>query len=183
MGQGGAAGEQGAGGFSAFIPLILMFVIFYFLLIRPQQKKQKQENFNVDVKSRGIKMASDELIGIVIDIEKEELQKTKKKKPLAARIALSPLTFIAAQGRALKDGPYNPKLPEIEFVQRWIIRFEVPNEKSGEAIWTIQMSGSEFEGNVRVGDRIRVKGEFKRGRVIHCKSFTNVSAGSEVIAY
>jgi preprotein translocase subunit YajC len=40
MGQGGASG-QGAGGFSAFIPLILMFVIFYFLLIRPQQKKTK----------------------------------------------------------------------------------------------------------------------------------------------
>jgi preprotein translocase subunit YajC len=26
----------------AFIPLILMFAIFYFLLIRPQQKKSKQ---------------------------------------------------------------------------------------------------------------------------------------------
>ena len=41
MGQGGAAG-QGAGGFSSFVPLILMFVIFYFLLIRPQQKKAKE---------------------------------------------------------------------------------------------------------------------------------------------
>ena len=26
----------------SFLPLILMFVIFYFLLIRPQQKKQKE---------------------------------------------------------------------------------------------------------------------------------------------
>jgi len=42
MGQGGAAGGQAQGGFSAFIPLIMMFVIFYFLLIRPQQKKQKE---------------------------------------------------------------------------------------------------------------------------------------------
>ena len=41
LGQGGVAGGQG-GGFSAFIPLILMFAIFYFLLIRPQQKKTKQ---------------------------------------------------------------------------------------------------------------------------------------------
>jgi hypothetical protein len=128
-------------------------------------------------------MASDELTGIVIDIEKEELQQTKKKKPLAARVALSPLTFIAAQGRALLHGPINPKLPEIEFVQRWIIRFEVPKKKSSEAIWTLQMSGSEFEGNVRVGDTIRVKGKFTRGKVIHCNSFTNVSAGAEVVAY
>ena len=36
-------GEGGAQGFSAFIPLILIFVIFYFLLMRPQQKKAKQQ--------------------------------------------------------------------------------------------------------------------------------------------
>ncbi len=43
MGQGGIAGGQGAGGgFSAFVPLIIMFAIFYFLLIRPQQKKAKE---------------------------------------------------------------------------------------------------------------------------------------------
>jgi preprotein translocase subunit YajC len=41
MGTGGGASGQ-SGGFGAFVPLILMFVIFYFLLIRPQQKKQKQ---------------------------------------------------------------------------------------------------------------------------------------------
>jgi preprotein translocase subunit YajC len=42
MGGGGtgAAGGQGSS-MGAFIPLILMFVIFYFLLIRPQQKKAK----------------------------------------------------------------------------------------------------------------------------------------------
>ena len=40
---GGAAGQ--AGGMAAFqqiIPLVLMFAIFYFLLIRPQQKKAKE---------------------------------------------------------------------------------------------------------------------------------------------
>ena len=40
MGQGGAQ-AQGTGGFSSLVPIILMFVIFYFLLIRPQQKKAK----------------------------------------------------------------------------------------------------------------------------------------------
>jgi preprotein translocase subunit YajC len=30
------------GGLATIIPLILMFVLFYFLLIRPQQKRQKK---------------------------------------------------------------------------------------------------------------------------------------------
>jgi preprotein translocase subunit YajC len=48
MGQGGAAGQGGSGGFASFIPLILMFVIFYFLLIRPQQKKSKEHKQMID---------------------------------------------------------------------------------------------------------------------------------------
>ncbi len=46
MGTSGQAAD--GGGFGAFIPIILMFVIFYFLLIRPQQKKAKthQEMIN-----------------------------------------------------------------------------------------------------------------------------------------
>ena len=36
-----AAGGGSGSGIEAFLPLILIFVVFYFLLIRPQQKKQK----------------------------------------------------------------------------------------------------------------------------------------------
>jgi len=32
----------GSGGIGAFLPMILLFVVFYFLLIRPQQKRQKE---------------------------------------------------------------------------------------------------------------------------------------------
>jgi preprotein translocase subunit YajC len=39
--MGGAPGGGGAGGMGSFLPLILMFVVFYFLLIWPQQKKAK----------------------------------------------------------------------------------------------------------------------------------------------
>jgi preprotein translocase subunit YajC len=42
MGAAPAGGEGGANPITAFLPLILMFAIFYFLLIRPQQKKAKQ---------------------------------------------------------------------------------------------------------------------------------------------
>jgi len=42
MGPAPSGGGGAGGGLGAFIPLILMFAIFYFLLIRPQQKRQKE---------------------------------------------------------------------------------------------------------------------------------------------
>lgn len=36
-----AAGGGGLGGIEPLLPLVLIFVVFYFLLIRPQQKKAK----------------------------------------------------------------------------------------------------------------------------------------------
>ena len=55
-------------GFAQFIPLILIFVIFYFFLIRPQQKKIKEHKGMVASLKRG-----DEVItsgGIIGRIEK-----------------------------------------------------------------------------------------------------------------
>ena len=55
-------------GFAQFIPLILIFVIFYFFLIRPQQKKVKEHKLMVSALKRG-----DEVVtsgGIVGTIER-----------------------------------------------------------------------------------------------------------------
>ena len=55
-------------GFAQFIPLILIFVIFYFFLIRPQQKKVKEHKVMVTALKRG-----DEVVtsgGIVGKIER-----------------------------------------------------------------------------------------------------------------
>tara|TARA_B100001123_G_C14376734_1_gene657177 strand:- start:171 stop:455 length:285 start_codon:yes stop_codon:yes gene_type:complete len=40
-------------GFAQFIPLILIFVIFYFFLIRPQQKRVKEHKLMVSALKRG----------------------------------------------------------------------------------------------------------------------------------
>ncbi|MGB3405870.1 MAG: preprotein translocase subunit YajC [Jannaschia sp.] len=42
-----------AGAFGSFIPLILIFAIMYFLLIRPQQKKVKEHKAMVEALRRG----------------------------------------------------------------------------------------------------------------------------------
>jgi preprotein translocase subunit YajC len=52
------SGAAGAGGFSIdalqqFLPLILIFVVFYFLMIRPQQKKMKAHREMVSALRRG----------------------------------------------------------------------------------------------------------------------------------
>lgn len=49
---GPAAGGGAAGSMASFIPLILIFAVFYFMLIRPQQKQAKlQRQFLSDLKT------------------------------------------------------------------------------------------------------------------------------------
>ena len=45
-------------GIAQFIPLILIFVIFYFFLIRPQQKKAKDHKLMVNNLKRGDKVVT-----------------------------------------------------------------------------------------------------------------------------
>ena len=53
-------------GIGQFIPLILIFLIFYFFLIRPQQKKVKEHKIMVENLKRGDKVVtSGGIIGTV----------------------------------------------------------------------------------------------------------------------
>ena len=65
-------------GIGQFIPLILIFVIFYFFLIRPQQKKVKEHKAMVENFKRGDKVVtSGGIVGTVeriIDNDKVEVQ-------------------------------------------------------------------------------------------------------------
>ena len=65
-------------GIGQFIPLILIFVIFYFFLIRPQQKKVKEHKAMVEALKRGDKViTSGGILGTVeriIDNEKVEVK-------------------------------------------------------------------------------------------------------------
>ncbi|WP_151719287.1 preprotein translocase subunit YajC [Gemmobacter serpentinus] len=48
-----AGGAGAASAFTSFVPLILIFAIMYFLMIRPQQKKMKSHRAMVDALRRG----------------------------------------------------------------------------------------------------------------------------------
>lgn len=50
---GGAAAGGGQSAITSLIPLVIMFGIFYFLLIRPQQKKAKEHKALLDSLKKG----------------------------------------------------------------------------------------------------------------------------------
>ena len=73
-GQPGGAGDAGAQGpgamFQSFLPLILIFVIFYFLLIRPQSKKAKEHKQMLENLKKGDKIITTGGIhGLIEDID------------------------------------------------------------------------------------------------------------------
>ncbi len=68
MGQTGGAGQ--AGGIAGFLPIIILFVIFYFLLIRPQQKKAKEHKAMISNLKKGVRIiTSGGIYGTIISID------------------------------------------------------------------------------------------------------------------
>jgi preprotein translocase subunit YajC len=66
-----AAGGAG-GAFASFVPLILIFAIMYFLLIRPQQKKVKQHQAMVQALRRGDQVVTQGgIIGKVVKVKED----------------------------------------------------------------------------------------------------------------
>lgn len=62
----GGAPAGGPAAFGQFLPLILIFVIFYFLLIRPQQKKAKDHrNFLANLKKGDKVVTGGGLLGTI----------------------------------------------------------------------------------------------------------------------
>ena len=77
-------------GIGQFIPLILIFVIFYFFLIRPQQKKVKEHKLMVEGLKRGDKViTTGGIVGTVervIDNEKVEVNISENCSDIPGRV-------------------------------------------------------------------------------------------------
>lgn len=67
-----AAGAGGTDMFTSLLPIFLIIIVFYFLLIRPQQKKVKQHREMVSALRRGDKIVTaGGLIGTVTKVVNE----------------------------------------------------------------------------------------------------------------
>ena len=71
----GAAPGGAAGFFLQIFPLVLIFVIFYFLMIRPQQRRMKQHQAMIAaVKKNDVAVTAGGVIGKVTRVDETELE-------------------------------------------------------------------------------------------------------------
>ena len=85
----------GAGGLASMVPLILIMVIFYFLLIRPQQKRFKAHKTMIDELKKGDKVITGGgLYGQVMDVH-EDILKVEIADGVRVRIKRDTVTALA----------------------------------------------------------------------------------------
>ena len=88
--QAAPAASGGDGGLLGMLPIVLMFVILYFLMIRPQMKKAKEHKTMLDGLQKG-----DEVVAVGI------LGKIAKISDNYVSIEIAPNTTIQVQKQAV----------------------------------------------------------------------------------
>ena len=86
-------------GIAQFIPLILIFIIFYFFLIRPQQKRVKDHKAMVENLKKGDKVVTSGgitgTISRVVDNDKVEVAFPNLLAPTLSRVKETTVSFVS----------------------------------------------------------------------------------------
>ena len=88
--SGGGAGHPG--GLTSFAPLLVIMVLFYFLLIRPQQKQAKEQKLMLEAVKKGDRVLTQGgIYGTVVSVKGKvlEVKISDEVKVLMARSAVS----------------------------------------------------------------------------------------------
>jgi preprotein translocase subunit YajC len=89
---------------TSFLPLVLIFVIFYFLMIRPQQQKAKQHQEMIKNVRRGdTVVTSGGLIGKVTKVIDDDQVEVELADGVRVRQIRQMLTDVRAKGEPVKD--------------------------------------------------------------------------------
>ena len=89
------AAGGGGGPIAQFLPLILIFAIMYFLLIRPQQKKMKEHRAMVEALRRGDQVVTaGGLIGKVTKVKDEDEVEVELTDGVKVRVVQSTIASV-----------------------------------------------------------------------------------------
>ncbi len=109
LAQGAGAAGGGSDMLFSMLPLVLIFVVFYFLLIRPQQQKMKAHRAMVSSVKRGDKvLTSGGIYGSVVKVEDaDDVAVVEIAKDVRVRVARSTISDVVnktmQQGKPAND--------------------------------------------------------------------------------
>lgn len=99
----GSAGSAADGGMASFLslpPLFLVFVVFYFLMIRPQQRRMKALQASVDAVKKGDSVVTaGGIVGKVVKVE-DRFVEVEIAPTVKVRVVKATLTDITPSGAA-----------------------------------------------------------------------------------
>ena len=96
--QGSGIFDSQGGALIQFLPLILIFVVFYFLLIRPQQRKAKDHKSMLDALRRGDRVVTGGgIIGTVARVDNPEEVSVDIAEGVRVRVLRSTISTVLAK--------------------------------------------------------------------------------------
>ena len=123
--QTAAPAAGGADMIVQFLPLILIFVVFYFLLIRPQQKKMKEHKGMLEAIRRGDRVVTGGgIIGTVTKVGPEDELQVEIAENVRVRVVRSTVNLVLAKTEPAGKGGTGGGTPAAE---------PADGEKAGEA--------------------------------------------------
>jgi len=105
MGMGGTQGEGGGGSSSllSFLPLVAIVAIFYFLILRPQNKKQKETQKMLSTLKKGDRVVTIGGVHGVIQSVKESTVIVRVDDNTKLEFSRSAVSSVESQGKEEKE--------------------------------------------------------------------------------
>jgi len=94
---------QAAGGttdmLTSLLPLVLIFVVFYFLLIRPQQKKMKEHKAMIEAVRRGdVVTTAGGIVGKVVKVQEDGLVQIEIAEGVKVKVIKGTIGEVRSKG-------------------------------------------------------------------------------------
>ena len=91
------------GNLTSFIPMILIFAVFYFFLIRPQDKKRKAQEALINTVKKGEEIVTHSgMFGVVVKVDKDILE-VQISKGVVIRILKQAVANITSRKKELSE--------------------------------------------------------------------------------
>jgi len=116
------------GGFASLIPLVLIMVIFYFLLIRPQQKKVKEHRNTVEALKKGDKVLTGGGIFATVTDVQEDVLTVKVAEGVTIKVKKDTVAGVVEKP-AVEEKPVKEKKAKKKAAKKPAVEKSVAEEK------------------------------------------------------